>query len=187
MDVTAYLRPDAIVCYEASLLVGAPHVLTVLQAFRATDLVWHWLSVLRVGIEGRQDRHLTPLSAANERLFLEDLTERDTDGYGRAIVLIGSVAEGPFPDSATELRDALTSFACGKVACIEAVVTQLGDSPVEQVFVSANPSSRRDRHRLVPNQPSGTDRVDKSSNPPLAVDALLQSKLDRLEVEVLPS
>jgi hypothetical protein len=124
------------------LLAAGAQVLPTLQAARVTDFPWHWLSVLRVDMEGRQDRRLTRLSATNEKSFLEDLTERDVDGYGRAIVLIGSAAERPFPHSAADLRDALVSFARGDAGCIEVVVTQLGDSPVEQLFISRNPSKR---------------------------------------------
>jgi hypothetical protein len=142
MEVTAYLRLYGIVCYEAPLLAAGPQVLPTLQAARLTDLAWHWLSMLRVDMEGRQDRRLTRLSLTTETLFLEDVSDRDLDGYGRAIALIGSAPERVFPDSAADLRGALASFARGDVSCVEVVVTQLGDSPVEQVFISTNPPAR---------------------------------------------
>lgn len=125
-EMTLYLRSDGPVCYEVPLFEGDRLELVVRQLVQS-GLSWCWES------RGStvQERPWTKLPPNDATEFLLDVRERDADGYGRYISLVGTI-EHVNPD---HVRDALLKFSMNQ-GPVQLAAVQLGDSPVEHVFVA---------------------------------------------------
>jgi hypothetical protein len=143
MQFTFYERSGGVSCYAAPLF-DPKNLSQVMGDLQSSDLIWWWLSVRRdVGetrgaVASPEIRHLTQLTTQSETWFAEDTKERDTDGFLRSIVLIGTSRVDPFQNAA-DLRSVLTSFAAGEPNQIEIVISQVGDSEVELIFLRRDP------------------------------------------------
>lgn len=146
METILYSRHDGVLCYAAPLFDG-DRIVTVVASLFATDLIWHWMSLRRhetvssqIGASRPDTRPLTRLHRENERAFIEDIKERDVDGYGRAIIVLATDSGGDLPfQSAAELERTLGAFARSGSGPLRLVISQVGDSPVEHVFVPRDP------------------------------------------------
>jgi hypothetical protein len=100
---------------------------------------------------------LTRLTAQTLTGFLDDSAERDADGYGRSIVLLGFAAASA--KAFDSLRDHIARFVRGSRDGPDLVIVQTGDS-AEYVFTPHEPSP--EAKRLLSTWglvPSGTQRV----------------------------
>jgi hypothetical protein len=84
-------------------------------------------------------RILTQLKADNATSFVDDFRERNVDGYGRSVVVLGIDFDASecvrFP---TGLQAALRAFVASEAEPLRLVMLQLGDS-AEFVFVPRPP------------------------------------------------
>lgn len=147
MRVTYYRRDDiGPVCFEAPLFDdnAAQSTLDVLLAAR---LSWHWFSVRtrpsetqRANCEVPEHRPLTRLTNDNKTQFLADLTERNDDVHDRAFVLFGhDVEETETVEKRKAFEVALERFIMQESGPFRIIISQVGDSFDEHVFVSHAP------------------------------------------------
>ncbi len=147
--LTAYLRNQGPICYETEILdLNNKQALEewTKQLFDI-GLGWYWESArARPPAEGSpylylpEQRPLTLLNSISLESFLDDLSERDVDGYARFFAVFGvdtDVALNVLDDA--QFRSALNSFLKDEEGPIRITVIQIGDSPWEHVYVSHNP------------------------------------------------
>jgi hypothetical protein len=179
MDFKLYTRTSGVVCYSAQLLDAGSKDKTV-TALLSTRLASYWLSVWRIMSESSTDRTLTRLTPESRALFLADAQDRDADGYGRAIAVVGWEAgdEASLADP-TALRSSLHAFAARETGPIRFVMLQGGDSSEEHLFVPHQPDARV--HELL--QAFGLDPA-KPALQSLPYERLASETLERLTDQV---
>ena len=146
--ITAYLRDQGPVCYETKILN-----LDDKQALRSwasrllsMDIGWYWESRRSRPMADDSQYHylpeqrsLTLLTINNMEIFLDDLSERDIDGYARFVAIFGTDSDADLLAShGTQFGSALERFSEFEEAPIRVVVVQIGDSPCEYIFVPHN-------------------------------------------------
>jgi hypothetical protein len=138
-EMTLYLRTDGPVCYAVSLF-ETDQLEMLVQQLLQSGLSWCWESRGSTTSTTTQERPWTKLLPNNTTEFLFDLRARDADAYGRYICLVSAI-EHLNPE---EVHEALLKFSMNQ-GPMQVVAVQLGDSPVEHVFVSKEPteSARR--------------------------------------------
>jgi hypothetical protein len=145
-QLTLYTGGPGIVCYEAWLPARTGSSVDLVGRLLNSDVRWHWTSRVRKSADlsdpGR--RPWAALTLDTGPLLVDDFAERDEDGYGKYLALVGS---GPTSDDEPRARAsverALTSFVSAGAPPVQAVILQLGDS-ADLVFVPAAPSEIAD-------------------------------------------
>ncbi len=113
----------------------------------SVELSWYWESARSGPPEDSsqytylpEERSLTLLDMNNVKTFLDDLSERDIDGYARFIAIFGlDVDASPSSLGSAQFRSMVSNFLKHEEGPIRVVVIQIGDSPWEQVYVTHNP------------------------------------------------
>src|SRR5262249_6925700 len=168
MTFTLYRRPHGVVCYAAPLFeppvpgVAAERdrVEQVVADLLSTDLACYWLSVWRSASYG-PNRPLTRLTADRRTGPVSDTLDRDPDDYGRCICLFGCDADAQaFTANPSALQSSLTAFATHEAGPIRFVISQVGDSKDEHVFVPHSPDGRvQDLMQRLGLDAAGVDKV----------------------------
>jgi hypothetical protein len=143
MRFTLYTRPNAVVCYAASLL-EAGRSESVSIDLLSTKLACYWLSVSRSpsvkADRAESNRTLTRLTDESRAALVSDAMDRDADGYGRSLVILGCDPDHPvLPGEPAALHSSLAAFASQETGPVRFVISQVGDSPDEQIFVPHSP------------------------------------------------
>jgi hypothetical protein len=126
----------------------------------STQLACYWLSSWRSASFG-PDRPLTRLTADRRSALVSDALDRDPDGYLRGIYLLGCDADAEaITANPSALKSSLTAFATDEAGPIRFVISQVGDSKDEHVFVPHNPDGRvQDLLQRLGLDAAGVDRV----------------------------
>jgi len=147
MNSTFYSRSDGCVCYEGDFLAGRQAVEELPQRLLALDAAWSWASIRVRSLPKESEfsvlpasRPLTQLRRENSDTLVADLLERDVDGYGRSIFLIG-IDGNSLADikSGLGLESCLNKFALQGSEPIHLILLQPGDAR-DFVFVPPEPS-----------------------------------------------
>lgn len=146
MSIIVYSREVGPICYEVPLWERSEKIPSELLS---SGLVWHWGSALNEASADNfkdlnlpSERALTLLTSDNAGVLRWDFKERDLDGCGRYIHLIG--ADRDQSEHLLEiggLRRDLESFINKERGPIRLVIIQHGDCPTALVFVSHNPTA----------------------------------------------
>lgn len=145
-----YTRKDRPICYETPVLGKETQISALPGQLLSSGLGWCWESERTDGVAsdwahlGLPDkRQMTELTAENTALLQNDLRERNVDDYGRAIGIFGGDPEAisTLLDEAT-FRAALAAFSHREEGPIRIVIVQIGDSPVDDIFVPNQPCER---------------------------------------------
>jgi hypothetical protein len=148
--VNAYLRDKGVVCYEFPLFFAREKggfQAQVASELIASALDWHWTSEQTSPVSERSPvrglppiRPLAQLSTSNQGELARDFGERNVDGYGRHIVLIGGDAglENVVYDE-SRLREALHIFATEEAGPIRMIIFQENDGNKNEVYVPHTP------------------------------------------------
>jgi hypothetical protein len=147
MKSTFYVRRDGCVCYEGDFLAGRKAVEELLQQLLSLDAAWLWASLRRRPLPQESgfpalpaSRPLTQLRLENSDALVADLLERDVDGYGRSIFLIGIDGNSLAGiESELGLESCLIKFALQGSGPIHMILLQPGDAQ-DFVFVPPEPS-----------------------------------------------
>ena len=142
-----YLREHRPICYELAFFDNQQLLNDLLVQLSLGDLNLYWKSERLRPLPDTSPAHnlplerpLTLLTPDKKASFIEDIEERDIDGYGTFIALFGidsSVALTPSDDNS--LYTALENFSAREQSPIRIAVIQVGDSFTEHVFVPHEP------------------------------------------------
>lgn len=144
MGFKLYSRPSGIICYASPLFEPArsEHVVTDLLS---TKLACSWLSVRRSSSERadrpESDRTLTRLTDQNRAALASDMLDRDADGFGRALVILGGDPDDRVATSDSAALHSSLAVASQETGPIRFVISQVGDSPQEHIFVPHSPAA----------------------------------------------
>ncbi len=147
MTVTAYLRDRGVICYEAPLFDDQRLLAGIPQQLLSTGLDWYWESA-RTAEAGDSSqvrnlpptRPLTQLTHDSVTSLHADLRDRDVDGYGRFVAIVGvdpDTTRSPLDHA--RLRTALEAFIEREEGPIRIVVCQIGDTPRDYIFAPHDP------------------------------------------------
>ena len=119
-ELTAYIRENGPICYEAEVLpINDRQALDRwVSELLTVELTWYWESGrARPRANHSQYSYLpelrppTLLDESRKELFLDDLSERDVDGYARFIAIFGVDKNSSVPISdITNLKSDLGKF-----------------------------------------------------------------------------
>ncbi len=145
--VVAYLRDRGAVCYEFPLFFdsskGGPQRQRPAELLRS-GLTWFWTSARTQPASQEwaskglpSPRSLTRLDETTASNLLNDFDERDVDGYGRHIAMLGlDTGSAGSPSFHPQVRAALTNFANEEAGPIRMLIFQENDGHYNQMFVS---------------------------------------------------
>ena len=139
MKITKYSRSNGCEAFAMNLF-GEPDRLRDLLS---SELDWYWASARPRPVEDPQfssrpaEVRMTPVNAQSIDILIDDFRERDVDGYGRTIDLLGCDLNADIR-SPQALEFALKTFAALEHGPLRIVVIQVGDSP-EYIFVPHHP------------------------------------------------
>jgi hypothetical protein len=148
--VVAFLRDRGAICYDLALFYVASEL--AIQGNRFTEILktnldWYWTSDRTERVSGDSPvkdlpspRRLTRLSESTVKELLSDFDERNVDGYGRHIAILG-VDEGQADNLSKDpqIRAYLMKFAIDGEGPIRIVIFQENDGLSNQVFVPRKP------------------------------------------------
>lgn len=139
-------RSEGPICYTTQLLYPEPKLQEVTAELLTSRLDWHWLSERVLDVDPSpahaqlalpQQRSLTALSASTTQEWIADCTEETIDDTGRSVVAFGV---DPGADvTGHRLRSYVDQFLATERGPLRLVVSQLGDSEVDYVFVPQQP------------------------------------------------
>jgi hypothetical protein len=150
--LNAYLRDKGVICYELPLLFvpeKGGFQTRVVSELIASGMDWFWTSEQTSPVSEHSlvrdlppIRPLTQLSESNQGELVRDFGERNVDGYGRHIVLIGvdsgsdnMVREG------SRFREALRTFDTEETGPIRMIILQENDGNENEVYVPHAPTA----------------------------------------------
>jgi hypothetical protein len=142
--ITRYTRDRGAVAWELPLLgpQGRSPEALVAQLLRC-GLAWVWTRERPPAAPEEPPEactRLTRLTADTAAALVGELEERDPDGYGRFVALVGRRPASPGLEAEEDLRRELAAFARDREGAVELVVVQLGDTPDDQVYARRHPS-----------------------------------------------
>lgn len=136
MRTTKYSRFNGPICFESNVFGAEENLVALEKSLPSSELDWFWASASRsiaISDSESKDRRLTRVDDKSVAQLIADFRERDSDGYGRSIVLMGC-EKGCQLSSRTELALALEAFTKREEGPLLLLVIQVGDSP-EYVYV----------------------------------------------------
>ena len=137
MRTIKYSHPLGPICFEANLFGAEENLVALENSLKGSDLDWFWASAPRPIVNSDRDskhRKLARVADKSVPQLIADFRERDSDGYGRSIVLMGC-EKGCRLSSRRELALALEAFSKREEGPLLLLVIQVGDSP-EYVYVT---------------------------------------------------
>ena len=138
-----YIALNAVVCYAASLLeAGVGLKCEHRPAFNEAGMLLAKREqiAIRQGGPRESNRTLTRLTDESRAALVSDAMDRDADGYGRSLVILGCDPDHPvLPSEPAALHSSLAAFASQETGPVRFVISQVGDSPDEQIFVPHSP------------------------------------------------
>ena len=113
----------------------------------SSNLAWFWQSWRNAPLAADspvkylpEQRVLTRLTADNAQELVDEFLERDVDGYGRFITLIGCDEDAAAElQDAEQMKNALRKFASAEVPPVRLVLNQLNDAVAVHLFVPHRP------------------------------------------------
>ena len=145
-QVVAFWREQGVICYALMLptrLMAEAFSRQLPTHLLSSGLAWCWQSWRNAPLTDDspvrylpEQRVLTRLTADNAQELVDEFLERDVDGYGRFITLIGCDI-----DAAVELLNvgqmqmALKTFASTEAPPVHMVLNQLNDDVAVHLFV----------------------------------------------------
>jgi hypothetical protein len=113
----------------------------------SSSLAWFWQSWRNAPLAADspvkylpEQRVLTRLTADNAQELVDEFQERDVDGYGRCITLIGCDADAETDLlNAKQMKVALKTFASTEAPPVRVVLNQLNDEVAVHLFVPHRP------------------------------------------------
>jgi hypothetical protein len=145
--VTAYVRAQGVICYKQAVFATSTVRREIAQELLATNLEWYWESGRRNTARETYDnpalpdvRSITQLTDHSVPLFLDDLTERNADDYGRWINLFGADTGSRDTMLDSDRRNlAIQQFAVHEEPPIGIIIIQVSDVNAEYLFVPHQP------------------------------------------------
>jgi hypothetical protein len=148
--VISFWREQGVICYALMLptrLMAETFSRQLPTHLLSSNLAWFWKSWRNAPLAADspvkylpEQRVLTRLTADNAQELVDEFLERDVDGYGRFITLIGCDI-----DAAVELLNvgqmqmALKTFASTEAPPVRMVLNQLNDDVAVHLFVPHRP------------------------------------------------
>ena len=113
----------------------------------SSNLAWFWQSWRNAPLAADspvkylpEQRLLTRLTADNAQELVDEFQERDVDGYGRFITLVGCDEDAAAElQDAEQMKNALRKFASAEVPPVRLVLSQLNDAVAVHLFVPHRP------------------------------------------------
>lgn len=149
-QVVAFWREQGVICYALMLptwLMAEAFSSQLPTHLLSSDLAWCWQSWRNAPLAADspitylpEQRPLTRLTADNTQELVDEFQERDVDGYGRCITLIGcdEDAEAELLN-ARQMKTALKTFASTEAPPVRMVLNQLNDEVAVHLFVPHRP------------------------------------------------
>jgi hypothetical protein len=129
--VRLYTRHEGPVAYAVTRFLSEPQIVEKLPGeLSASGIAWFWTSELRCAGLDTNQTSFTKITKETALRFIGDVLERDEDGYGRTIVLIGANKELDTSTYSGEL-----ALFCKEAGPVEMVLFQPGDSVEDYIFV----------------------------------------------------
>lgn len=148
-ELIAYLREEGPICYETEIfdMNNRLALESLVKEMLSVELSWYWISARARPVPEEtqynflpEERALTRLDSSSVDSFIDDLSERDEDGYGRFIAVFGfdKNIQSLNPD-ADQFKFAVNEFLEKEEAPLSLIIVQVGDSPWEHIYVSQTP------------------------------------------------
>jgi hypothetical protein len=149
-QVVAFWREQGVICYALMLptrLMAEAFSRQLPTHLLSSNLAWYWQSWRNAPLAADspitylpEQRTLTRLTADNAQELVDEFQERDVDGYGRFITLIGCDEDAAAElQDAEQMKNALRKFASAEVPPVRLVLNQLNDAVAVHLFVPHRP------------------------------------------------
>jgi hypothetical protein len=149
-QVVAFWREQGVICYALMLptrLMAEAFSRQLPTHLLSSNLAWCWQSWRNAPLAADspitylpEQRPLTRLTADNAQELVDEFQERDVDGYGRCITLIGCDADAETDLlNAKQMKVALKTFASTEAPPVRVVLNQLNDEVAVHLFVPHRP------------------------------------------------
>ena len=148
--VVSFWREQGAICYALMLptrLMAEAFSRQLPTHLLSSNLAWYWQSWRNAPLAADspitylpEQRTLTRLTADNAQELVDEFQERDVDGYGRCITLIGCDADAETDLlNAKQMKVALKTFASTEAPPVRVVLNQLNDEVAVHLFVPHRP------------------------------------------------
>jgi len=148
--VISFWREQGVICYALMLptrLMAEAFSRQLPTHLLSSNLAWCWQSWRNAPLAADspitylpEQRPLTRLTADNAQELVDEFQERDVDGYGRCITLIGCDADAETDLlNAKQMKVALKTFASTEAPPVRVVLNQLNDEVAVHLFVPHRP------------------------------------------------
>lgn len=148
--VISFWREQGVICYALMLptrLMAEAFSRQLPTHLLSSNLAWYWQSWRNAPLAADspitylpEQRTLTRLTADNAQELVDEFQERDVDGYGRCITLIGCDADAETDLlNAKQMKVALKTFASTEAPPVRVVLNQLNDEVAVHLFVPHRP------------------------------------------------
>jgi hypothetical protein len=149
-QVVAFWREQGVICYALMLptrQMAETFSRQLPTHLLSSNLAWFWQSWRNAPPAADspvkylpEQRLLTRLTADNAQELVDEFQERDVDGYGRCITLIGCDADAETDLlNAKQMKVALKTFASTEAPPVRMVLNQLNDEVAVHLFVPHRP------------------------------------------------
>ena len=149
-QVVAFWREQGVICYALMLptrLMAEAFSRQLPTHLLSSNLAWFWQSWRNAPLAADspvkylpEQRLLTRLTADNAQELVDEFQERDVDGYGRFITLVGCDEDAAAElQDAEQMKNALRKFASAEVPPVRLVLNQLNDAVAVHLFVPHRP------------------------------------------------
>jgi hypothetical protein len=145
---TLYFREEGPISYELPIFYDRRLNIERFAELISSGMDWYWWSYQPRPLNDQpivkdlpKWRPPTRLTAENISVLVDDFRERNVDGYGRFIGLIGTSPDRQLVISTeADVRTALSKFVQDTGSSSQIVITHIDDSAAEHIFVPQHPA-----------------------------------------------